>query len=69
MTITQNNSSIAQSSNSKPSKVEQPVRLYRMSMPEHECPWGLKAIKLLNDKDIDFEDHKLKSKAEVEAFK
>lgn len=53
----------------KSSKVKQPVRLYRMSMPAHECPWGLKAIKLLKDKDIAFEDHKLTSKSEVEAFK
>ena len=45
------------------------VRLYRMSMPEHECPWGLKAINLLQEKGIEFEDHKLTSKAEVEAFK
>ena len=51
------------------STVKQPVRLYRMSMPEHECPWGLKAIDLLNDKGIEFEDHRLTSKQEVETFK
>ena len=45
------------------------VRLYRMSTPEHECPWGLRAVKLLNEKDIEFEDHKLTSRAEVDAFK
>jgi glutaredoxin len=47
----------------------QTVQLYRMSMPEHECPWGLKAVSLLNEKDVDFEDHRLTSKAEVEDFK
>ena len=45
------------------------VKLYRMSNPEHECPWGLKAVNLLNEKGIEFEDHKLKSKSETEAFK
>ena len=47
----------------------QTVRLYRMSMPEHECPWGLKAVKLLNEKGIDFVDCKLTSRAEVDDFK
>lgn len=51
------------------SAVRQPVRLYRMSTPEHECPWGLKAVALLQEKDIEFEDHKLTSKAETAAFK
>lgn len=50
-------------------KTQQPVRLYRMSTPEHECPWGLKAVALLKDKGIAFEDHKLASKGEAEAFK
>ena len=45
------------------------VKLYRMSTPEHECPWGLKAVNLLNEKGIEFEDHKLRSKEETEAFK
>lgn len=49
--------------------VKQSVRLYRMSTHEHECPWGLMAVALLKAKDIDFEDHKLASKAETEAFK
>lgn len=49
--------------------VKQPVRLYRMSTPEHECPWGLKAVGLLKKQGIDFEDHKLTSKAETEGFK
>ena len=45
------------------------VRLYRMSTPESECPWGLKAVDLLEEKGIEFEDHKLKSRQEVDAFK
>lgn len=45
------------------------VKVYRMSNPEHECPWGLRAVKLLTEKGIAFEDHKLTSKADAEAFK
>lgn len=45
------------------------VKVYRMSTPEHECPWGLRAINLLTEKGIEFEDIKLRSRAEVDAFK
>ncbi len=45
------------------------VKVYRMSNPEHECPWGLRAVKLLKEKGIAFEDHKLTSKADAEMFK
>ncbi|MEO1131546.1 MAG: glutaredoxin [Cyanobacteria bacterium J06639_1] len=45
------------------------VTLYRMSSNEHECPWGLKASKLLQEKGIEFEDIKLASQDEVTAFK
>lgn len=55
--------------NTQDRKTNQPVRLYRMSMPEHECPWGLRAINLLKEQGIEFEDHRLTSKEEVEAFK
>ncbi|KAI9129949.1 glutaredoxin [Acaryochloris sp. CCMEE 5410] len=48
---------------------QEPVKVYRMSLPEHECPWGLKMINLLNEQGIEFEDHKLTSKEEVETFK
>ena len=45
------------------------VRVYRMLTPEHECPWGVKTVKLLEDKGIEFEDHKLRSREEIDAFK
>lgn len=45
------------------------IRLYRMSMTEHECPWGLKAIALLNEKGLAFEDVRLTTREAVEAFK
>lgn len=45
------------------------VTVYRMSMPEHECPWGLRAIKLLQEQGMEFEDVKLRSRQEVDQFK
>ena len=45
------------------------VHVFRMSMPEHECPWGLKAIELLQKRGISYEDHRLTSQEEVDAFK
>ncbi|WP_435184543.1 hypothetical protein ACRYJJ_07565 [Cylindrospermopsis raciborskii G7] len=38
-----------------------PVKVYRMSTPEHQCPWGLWAIKLLTEHGIPFEDILLRS--------
>lgn len=40
-----------------------------MVLPDHPCPWGLKAVALLEQQGIPFEDHHLTSEAEVEAFK
>ncbi|MBM5825670.1 MAG: glutaredoxin [Cyanobacteria bacterium M_surface_10_m2_119] len=45
------------------------VRLYRMDLPDHACPWGLRAMRLLQERHIPFEDHPLTSAEEVEAFK
>jgi glutaredoxin len=45
------------------------VKIYRMSMPDHECPWGLRAIKLLTEQGIEFEDVKLRSRQEIDTFK
>lgn len=43
--------------------------LYRMVMPEHVCPWGLKAKDLLRRSGYEVEDHYLTTHAETEAFK
>ncbi|HEY6131319.1 MAG TPA: amino acid permease, partial [Halioglobus sp.] len=43
--------------------------LYRMVMPEHVCPWGLKAKYLLERQDYTVEDHWLRTNQEDEAFK
>lgn len=45
------------------------VRLYRMSTHDHECPWGLRAVTLLKEKGIEFDDIRLASPDEVTAFK
>jgi glutaredoxin len=45
------------------------IKLYRMSTPEHVCPWGLKAVQLFQDRGLDFADIKLESRQEVDAFK
>lgn len=43
--------------------------IHRMVMPEHVCPWGLKALDLLKRSGFQVEDHHLKSRAETDAFK
>jgi glutaredoxin len=40
-----------------------------MDLPDHPCPWGLRALRLLQERRIPFEDHRLTSREEVEAFK
>jgi glutaredoxin len=43
--------------------------LYRMVMPRHVCPFGLKSKHLLESKGYAVEDHWLTTRAEVDAFK
>ena len=43
--------------------------IYRMVMPEHECPFGLKARDLLRRRGYVVEDRWLTSRAETDAFK
>ena len=43
--------------------------LYRMVMPEHICPYGLKSLDLLKRQGYEVEDHHLSSHAATEAFK
>jgi glutaredoxin len=45
------------------------VKVYRMSTSDRECPWGIRAINLLTEKGIEFEDIKLRSREEVDVFK
>lgn len=43
--------------------------LYRMVMPSHLCPFGLKAKDLLRRKGYAIEDHWLETRAQTDAFK
>ncbi len=43
--------------------------LYRMVMPSHTCPYGLKALDLLRRRGFAVEDRHLTTRAETDAFK
>ena len=43
--------------------------LYRMVMPDHICPYGLKSKDLLERQGFEVEDHHLKTREETDAFK
>lgn len=43
--------------------------IYRMVMPHHTCPYGLKAVHLLKSAGYEVEDHHLATREEVDAFK
>lgn len=45
------------------------ARLYRMMMPDHTCPYGLKALDLLKRSGYAVEDHHLTTRQEVDVFK
>ena len=43
--------------------------VYRMVMPEHVCPYGLKTVDLLKHEGFEVEDHHLTTREETDAFK
>jgi len=43
--------------------------IYRMVMPNHICPYGLKAVHLLESAGYEVEDHHLETREETDAFK
>jgi glutaredoxin len=43
--------------------------LHRMVMPEHVCPYGLKALDLLRRQGFEVEDRWLRTRGETDAFK
>ena len=43
--------------------------IYRMVLPDHECPFGRRAKQMLEDANFKVEEHILSSREEVEAFK
>ena len=48
---------------------ERKVVLYRMVLPDHVCPYGLLAKRMLEDAGIPFDDQLLTSREAVSAFK
>ena len=45
------------------------IVMYRMVLPDHTCPFGLLAKRMLEDSGRRFEDRLLESRDEVEKFK
>ncbi|QAY79416.1 glutaredoxin domain-containing protein [Sphingosinicella sp. BN140058] len=43
--------------------------LYRMVLPEHTCPFGVRAKQMLEQSGYEVEDRVLSSREEVDAFK
>lgn len=43
--------------------------LYRMVLPEHTCPFGVRAKQLLEQHGFEVEDRVLSTRDEVDAFK
>lgn len=43
--------------------------LYRMVLPDHTCPFGLRAKSMLEAAGVDFEERILRTREEVDAFK
>jgi glutaredoxin 3 len=42
--------------------------LYRMVLPDHTCPFGLRALELLEEAGYDVDDRVLRSREEVDAY-
>lgn len=45
------------------------AQITRMVLPDHECPFGRRALQLLHDNGFEVEERQLTSRAEVDAFK
>ena len=44
------------------------IILHRMKLPDHECPYGVRAKRMLEDAGLEFEDRLLTSREEVDSF-
>lgn len=61
---------LTSSSGTSPTRAQaKTATLYRMVMPGHLCPYGLKTKALLERKGYKVDDHWLETKAETDAFK
>ena len=54
---------------SNPPRAARNAVIYRMVMPEHVCPWGVKAKDLLRRSGYEIEDHHLATREATDAFK
>ncbi|MEO5972671.1 MAG: glutaredoxin domain-containing protein [Sphingomicrobium sp.] len=43
--------------------------LYRMVLPDHECPFGVRAKEMLEQSDYALDEHILSARDDIEAFK
>ena len=48
---------------------ERSAVIYRMILPDHTCPYGVRARELLDQAGFDVDDRILGNREEVEAFK
>lgn len=48
--------------------MSQSVVLYRMVLPTHTCPFGVRATEMLKAAGVDFDDRILSSREETDAF-
>ncbi|GAA4743481.1 hypothetical protein GCM10023264_05860 [Sphingomonas daechungensis] len=48
---------------------EKTAILYRMVMPSHVCPWGIKSKHLLESRGFKVDDRHLRTREETDAFK
>jgi glutaredoxin len=48
---------------------KQAATLYRMVLPDHTCPFGVRAKELLDSQGFEVDDRVLGSREEVDAFK
>lgn len=48
---------------------ERTATLYRMVLPEHECPFGIRAKAILGEAGWTVDEHILASREDVDAFK
>lgn len=53
-------------SNADPSRPR--ATLYRMVLPDHVCPFGLRALSMLEQSGFDVDDRPLRSREETDAF-
>lgn len=51
------------------SKSPRSAILYRMVLPDHVCPFGVRAKQMLDDAGFEVDEHVLRSREEVDAFK